>query len=109
MDERETRLVANEARFRDLNEQIDEIATTHGTDDHLYEFFCECANLDCTLRLPLTLAVYEFTRARSDQFVVAPGHELPEIERVIVHTESYEIVRKQGEAAEFARERDPRE
>ena len=108
MDPRARRLVANETRFRDLNEQIEGIATTHGADEHVYEFLCECANADCTLRLPLTLAVYEFARARPDQFVVAPGHDLPEIERVVVQTQGYEIVRKQGPAAEFAEERDPR-
>jgi hypothetical protein len=108
MDSREHRLVENETRFRDLNEQIEELASTHGIDEHVYEFLCECSNGDCTLRLPLTLAVYQLARARADQFIVAPGHDLPEIEHVVVRTASYEIVRKRGEAAEFAEEQDRR-
>ena len=70
-------LAKNEVIFRDLNERIAHIAAPHG-DDHVYEFLCECSNVDCTLRLPLTLAAYEEVRAVPTQFVVAPGHELPE-------------------------------
>jgi hypothetical protein len=40
--------------------------------------------------------------------VVAPGHELPEIENVVSRTSAYQIVLKEGEAAEFVTERDPR-
>jgi hypothetical protein len=40
--------------------------------------------------------------------VVAPGHELPEIEIVVARRSAYQIVRKEGEAAEFVTEHDPR-
>jgi hypothetical protein len=109
VDERERRLAENELLFRSLNEKVEQIARSHGTDQHVYEFMCECSNLGCDLRLRLTLAEYE--RARSDPaaFAVAPGHELPEIEDVILRAPGYQLVRKLGEAAELARERDPRE
>jgi hypothetical protein len=41
-------------------------------------------------------------------FIVALGHELPEIEDVIFRGDGYELVRKHGEAAELVEERDPR-
>jgi hypothetical protein len=77
-------------------------------DRHVFEFLCECSNIDCTLRLPLTLAAYERVRVDPTQFVVAPGHDLPEIEDVVHRADGYQVVRKHGEAAELAEDRDPR-
>jgi hypothetical protein len=40
---------------------------------------------------------------------VAPGHEIPDIERVVARHPSYFVVEKQDpDAAEVARESDPR-
>jgi hypothetical protein len=108
MDRREERLVKNEVIFRELNERIEAAASPHGWDGHVFEFMCECSNPDCTLMLPMTLANYEAVRSNPKAFVVAPGHDLPEIEVVIARNPDYEIVRKHGEAAELARDADPR-
>jgi hypothetical protein len=108
MDERERRLVKNETHFRDLNERVEAIALAQGVDDHVYEFLCECSNRDCTLRMRLTLAEYEQARRDPDVFVVGHGHELPEIETVVVRREAYALVRKLGEAGAVAKQRDPR-
>ena len=107
MDAREERLAKNEVIFRDLNERIADIAATHD-DDHLYEFLCECSNVDCTLRLPLTLAFYEDVRKVATRFVVAPGHDLPEIEDVLFRGDGYQIVTKRGDAAVLVEDQDPR-
>jgi hypothetical protein len=107
VDRREERLAQNEALFRDVNENIKQ-AASRPTDGHVFRFLCECSNTDCTLLLPLTLEQYEEARADPKQFIVAPGHELPEIETVVSREASYEVVRKHGEAAELATERDPR-
>lgn len=111
VDAREERLVENEAMFRSINERIEEIAQAQAegpTDGHIYEFLCECSNADCTLRLPLSATAYELVRRDPTQFVVAPGHDLPEIEVVVFRTRDYQVVRKQGEAADVAAEEDPR-
>jgi len=108
MDAREERLARNETLFRSVNENIEEAATSGQTDEHVFEFFCECSNIDCTLLLPMTVSDYERVRADPRQFVVAPGHELPEIEIVVARTSAYQIVVKEGEAAQFATEHDPR-
>jgi hypothetical protein len=42
------------------------------------------------------------------QFLVAPGHELPEIETVVSRKRSYQVVAKRGQAAEVAIDLDPR-
>jgi|SRR5436305_5403075 len=108
MDAREERLARNETLFRSVNENIEQAAAADEIDDHVFEFFCECSNIDCTLLLPLTVAEYESIRAEPTQFVVAPGHELPEIEIVVARRRAYQIVVKEGDAAEFVTEQDPR-
>lgn len=110
MDAREERLANNEVLFRDINERIAAIAEPQGLpgDDHVYEFLCECSNIACDLRLPLTLAAYEDVRKDPTRFLVAPGHEMPEIEIVLTRAEGYQVVVKQGEAAELVAEKDPR-
>ncbi len=108
VDERERRLAKNETLFRDVNDKIEEIAVAHGSDEHEYEFMCECSNIDCNLRVRLTLGAYEQARSDPTVFLAAPGHELPEIEDVIFRCDEYQLVRKFGEAAELAEERDPR-
>ena len=109
MDAREERLARNETLFRSVNENIEEAAQSSQLDEHVFEFFCECSNIDCTLLLPLTLSQYERVRADPRQFVVAPGHELPEIEIVVDRNSAYQVVVKEGEAAEFVTEHDPRD
>jgi len=99
---------ANEDLFRQINERIEDVASEHGPDEHRYEFLCECSNADCTLRVSLSSTAYESVRRDPAQFVLAPGHELPEIEVVALRTKDYQVVRKQGEAAEVATEEDPR-
>jgi hypothetical protein len=108
VDARETRLAKNEVVFREINERVNELAATHGSDEHLYTFFCECSNADCTLQVELTRGAYEEVRAHGARFLIAVGHELPEIERVVAQNEGYWVVQKEDAAAELAREHDPR-
>lgn len=108
MDAREERLARNEVLFREVNERVRAIAAAHGDDGHLYEFFCECSNRDCDLKLSLSVAAYEGVRDRSTWFFVAPGHAMPEVESMIERRDGYDIVAKEGEAAVIADELDPR-
>ena len=107
-DRQQAHLAANEDLFRQINERIEDVASEHGPDEHRYEFLCECSNLSCDLRMRLTLAAYEQIRTDPTQFVVADGHDLPEIEIVVARTDDYQVVRKQGDAAELAEAKDPR-
>jgi hypothetical protein len=108
MDARQERLARNEALFRDVNERVRAIAAVHGDDDHVYEFYCECSNVDCTFQLRATLTEYEGVRAHSDRFMIAPDHSLPEIERVVDVNENWWVVEKQGEPGELVDDLDPR-
>jgi len=108
MDSREQRLARNENLFREINERVRQIASEHGPDAHPYEFYCECSNTDCTLRVELELPEYERVRAIGTRFLVAPGHNLPEIERIVEQAEGWWVIEKEGAAGEFAAELDPR-
>lgn len=100
MDERARRLALNEAFFRDVNERINQAATTW-SDTDVYEYLCECSNADCDFRVSLSIKEYEHVRSDSVWFAVKPHHDLPEIEDVVERHDSHWIVRKRGETGEF--------
>jgi len=106
MDSRAKQVARNESLFREVNEQIEEIAETMLKSSHS-GFFCECGNADCVELLELSVEEYEEIRANPRRFVVQRGHELPDFERV-VEQESYSIVQKVGDAGEVAERLDPR-
>ena len=68
-------LAANEAWFREINDRIEANALEHGSDSHLYEFICECSNIDCAERIRMTLSDYQQLRAHPTRFAIVPGHE----------------------------------
>jgi hypothetical protein len=107
MDDRERRLAQNEVLFREVNERVRDVASQLG-DDGGYEYFCECANKDCTFRVPLRIADYEAIREDPRQFVVLPEHFTPEVEILVGQTDTYWIVRKVGEAGDYVAALDPR-
>ena len=106
MDAREERLARNETVFREVNENIEQAA--FGADEHVFDFICECSSARCNVLLPLTLRAYEEVRANPRAFLLASGHEVPEIETIIARQPGYVVVLKRGEAGEIARETDPR-
>ena len=68
-----------------------------------WEFFCECADDRCTERLPaLDLTVYRRVREQPRLFIVLPGHEDPQLARVVEDRGDYLIVEKIDTAGEVA-------
>ena len=105
MDVRETRLGLNEAVFREVNERIRGLASLFKwREPEALDLVCECRNATCVQRIEMTRAEYEALRAVDTHFAVYPGHADPEIERVISSHKGYEVVAKQGGAAEVARD-----
>ena len=80
MNEHERR-ATTEALFRDVNERIAESA--EGFDGDRTEFVCECADPNCTHRVPASLTEYEEVRAEPTTFLLAPGHQQGDIELVV--------------------------
>jgi hypothetical protein len=102
------RIARTESLFRDVNERIAETAETLGSEDAV--FVCECADARCDERLPAQLDEYQQVRADGVRFLVAPGHEEAEYERVLVRNHEYQVVEKSKNRrlAQAVEELDPR-
>jgi hypothetical protein len=105
MRSREERLAANEDVFRHVNERIVELTDTWGGE---LDLVCECADLECTQRVVLTLREYEQLRQSPHHFAVLPGHEVPDVEDVIDGNGRYLVVEKHAETHQQVEEADPR-
>ncbi|MDX6473167.1 MAG: hypothetical protein QOK22_1983 [Gaiellaceae bacterium] len=81
-----------EALFRDVNERIAESAQRFEADST--QFVCECADPNCTDRLEATLDEYEQVRADGATFMLTPGHEHTDIERVVSDRGGFNVVEK---------------
>jgi hypothetical protein len=97
------RLARNQTIFRELNERIQELADP----DQAIRFVCECSHVGCEATVQLNTPEYESVRSEPTHFVVASGHNLPEIERVVGLTDGYAIVEKMI-GREFSKASDPR-
>ena len=98
------RLAKNEILFREVNERLDEMSIPWSkTTDYL----CECSEMSCTKIVELRNDQYERVRSRPTVFVVVPGHERPEIEKVVEANDGFLLVEKVVAVEEITRE-DPR-
>ncbi len=103
-EQRAAKGARNQALWRHVNERIEAVMS----DAEHPEFICECASLDCTETLELTIAEYESVRESPRRFPIVPGHHRPEFERVVEENDRYMIVEKFGKAGELAEELDAR-
>jgi hypothetical protein len=84
------RLKHNEAVFRAVNEEIDDLGTSGGGNSYV----CECADDACTATIRLPHAEYTRIRSQRNHFIVKPGHEVPTIERVVERAPDHLVVDK---------------
>jgi len=111
MDDARTRCIGiNEGLFREVNERLQEISEDTGHSEwRSLELVCECADGQCVERITMSIDDYEALRAEATTFAVVPGHEVPQVEAVVARRDGYLIVQKRdGLAADVARETDPR-
>lgn len=99
------RLARNQALFREVNERLYELVTAPTVT--LLEFICECTDPNCVMSLSVAPGEYEAVRANSKRFIVARGHEVPEVEFVVEDNRRFLTVEKTVET-EFMAESDPR-
>lgn len=102
------RMAENEVVFRQANERVTKSvaetkavaaeegqqATVHNIDDEPLFFVCECSNDTCRKRISMSLNEYEQCHQYKSQFVVFPGHNVSEIERIMKQTKKYMVVQK---------------
>lgn len=94
----------NQALWREVNERIKLVAETSSD----MEFLCECADLECTQTIKLSIAEYEHIRSSPVRFPIMIGHDFLEVENVVEENERYAVVQKRGLAAEEAARLDSR-
>jgi hypothetical protein len=85
------RLARNQAIFREVNERLREIANPTASSS---EYVCECSAVECHTTLELELSEYEAVRSKPNVFVILPGHELLDVERVLEENDRYMLVEK---------------
>jgi hypothetical protein len=104
------RVGRNEAVFRQVNEQIEQVNRAFAAITQTMEVVCECGDIECADRFLMTIAEYERLRSDATHFALRPGHDLPEVEHVIEeHLPDYVVVRKDpGVPERIAEETDPR-
>ncbi len=97
----------NEALFRAANERMADWEERHSEEDaELYH--CECADMDCLEKISLSKAEYEHVRDDSTHFLVAQGHEDPEIETVIETHDGWALIEKNPDVQALVEQTDPR-
>jgi hypothetical protein len=95
MPSREERLAQNEARFREINESAQPRRESQGEG----RFICECADRSCMLWIEISPADYAAVRQNARRFVVAPSHEIPDVETVVERRPGHYVIEKPPEVA----------
>jgi len=93
------RLRRNEELMEQLNRRIErtlgEIRDEEDEDaDAPIAFLCECSQLDCRDRIHMAPSRFDRIHRDPDLFIVIPGHEILEVERVVDQEGDALIVRK---------------
>ena len=97
------RELEKQALMRVVNDEIEDLNATFGTllDDHLV--LCECGRTRCLEQIRVPGAEYGRLRALDGVFVVAPGHEQTELERVVREEAGFRVVELLPHARRLAR------
>jgi hypothetical protein len=80
----------NQILFREVNERIAEITASHS--ETASEFLCECGQQDCTTVIDLTLADYQALRYEDERFIVAPGHCVEGVDRLVESRDGFDVL-----------------
>ena len=67
--------MGHEDVFRNANDRIADKAAEFGWRDPV-PFLCECSDMRCFARLPMTLDEFESLRTSPSQYLMKPGHQL---------------------------------
>jgi hypothetical protein len=96
--------------YRAVNLEVERASEElgRGPNDRL-EILCECGQDDCETTLDVSRAEYDEAHQQRDRFIVTPGHEDEQIERVVKRTPEYLVVDKFGAAERVAEAEERRE
>ena len=104
------RIGANEAVFRKVNEQIEDLNRGFAeVGGGTMQVVCECGDIRCTEQIVISIEAYERVRSESALFLTVEGHEAADVETVVERDDRYQVVRKRtGEPERLAARTDPR-
>ena len=107
------RVALNQHAFREVNERLEQSADDVAPHMQLIPFLCECPNRDCTEITRLGRSEYEAVREGGRTFLVAPGHEVIEVDgvpiaRIVDSGERFSTMEKIGEAGAIVEQLDRR-
>jgi hypothetical protein len=92
---RAERVAMTEKLFKELNDSMARLLG-HGTGS----FFCECGNPLCNFTLELEPDDLLALHSQHGYFAVYPGHEIPDLETVVLSHPAYSVVRNSYRAAQ---------
>ena len=93
--DRKQRIEENEKLFREVNERVAQMHTSYA-DNPDPEWVCECGDETCFDRIVVALDEYQEVRGHDNWFVIRPGHEKLDVERVVRERDAYLVVQKDG-------------
>ena len=99
------RAAAAEINGRQVNEAIE----PRGRPDASAVFVCECGHFGCGDTVKIPVAEYEAVRTSFDRFLLVPGHEIEEVDKVVEDHDKYLVViKREPVAKKMARASDER-
>ena len=75
-----------------MNERIRLVVAGFAVTSDRYELFCECGRLDCEERFEVPVEIYDHARRDARVYVVRPGHEYLQADRVLAANDAYSIL-----------------
>jgi hypothetical protein len=89
------RRIRNELLFRSVNEKLRGLNVEfEGFAGERALFVCECARLYCIEQIELAVETFDEICSVPDRFLVIPGHESVEVERVVSREPLYLVIEK---------------
>jgi hypothetical protein len=86
---REDRVLRTEELYKRLN-----VAIAALLDGGSPAFLCECGNPLCNEPIEVTAEDLKMLHSRPGFYAITPGHEIPDLETVVLENDGYAIVRK---------------
>ena len=86
---RDERVVRTEELYKRLNGSIAALL-----DGGPPRFLCECGNPLCNVTIEVTPADLSMLHVRPGLYAIAVGHEIPDLETVVLENDAYAVVRK---------------
>ena len=90
--DRQERMIENEKLFREVNESVADLQGNFSATDP--EWVCECGDETCFDKVAVPTEDYQQIRAHGDWFLITPGHEKADIERIVRQNGGFVVVEK---------------